>query len=591
VIRLHVVGQCAIRLAGTVIRPGAERLFAAVLYLCGERGRYIDRDILAKLLWPDVPSDRRRHNMRQMIYKIRGLGIDRSVIDDDLMLRPQCLWTDWEDSSLDDLCLSAGALSPDLGSVTLPGYRPSFSPDLAAWLDELVSRIECGLRRRLAEGVQNSRDHGRWDTVEVLARCLLRLDPLNEEGTIALAEALSLAGSKSTAIALLQAYSAEVSPIIGDTTNAAIRLSERLGSDKFVYDSKPGTHTSLVGRDPVMSLLASAIMHLKDSGVGSLHFISGAAGVGKSRVLEEIAAIASLREIAVCRRPSRMSNPLGYAIAELITSLLEVRGALGLAPSSLQCITRFADSAKAGLVTADNVAPVLPAIVDLLLAITWEVPLLLVLDDWHTFDAISVSILSNLLPLVKTERVAIVGSAARGTVPPAGGRWHTYSLDPLGPDEAATFAARLYIANKLPVDNSACHRIGMATGGYPALIRDAVSIHIHNRSTPLAEVLDSIMTRRLAQLAPQARNLLLSIVAGANVTLRDLAALHGERVALDVVAALVGDGIVSVDASEVPVVQSYWRSVVTALYSPLGVAVKSAELAVVVQRKATFRTI
>ena len=54
------------------------------------------------------------------------------------------------------------------------------------------------------------RQRADWATVELCAKQCLLIDPLNERVTLAMAEALAQAGSKDRAMALLDAYRAEV---------------------------------------------------------------------------------------------------------------------------------------------------------------------------------------------------------------------------------------------------------------------------------------------------------------------------------------------------------------------------------------------
>src|SRR5699024_4806577 len=85
----------------------------------------------------------------------------------------------------------------------LAGYAPRFSAPFAAWVEEQRGVVHARLRRALLSLLADERRRGNWGLVETLARKCLLVDPLNEEATMALAEATALSGSKRAALQLL----------------------------------------------------------------------------------------------------------------------------------------------------------------------------------------------------------------------------------------------------------------------------------------------------------------------------------------------------------------------------------------------------
>lgn len=67
-----------------------------------------------------------------------------------------------------------------------------------------------GCAMRCSRPFSAQRQRADWATVELCAKQCLLIDPLNERVTLAMAEALAQAGSKDRAVALLDAYRAEV---------------------------------------------------------------------------------------------------------------------------------------------------------------------------------------------------------------------------------------------------------------------------------------------------------------------------------------------------------------------------------------------
>ena len=103
--------------------------------------------------------------------------------------------------------------------------------------------IQFGPQRHIARG----RREGRWSDVETAARLCLATDPLNEEATLALAEAIAMGGSKADALRLLDAYIWE----LGDrekTIGLPAKLLRRRISDQPSFRTQPSGEPPLVAR-------------------------------------------------------------------------------------------------------------------------------------------------------------------------------------------------------------------------------------------------------------------------------------------------------------------------------------------------------
>src|SRR5829696_787102 len=75
-IRLRTLGECLIEVDGTALSPESDVLFTVLLHLTAERDRRLSRGAVAELFWPDLSPKRARHCLRQVLYRLRALGLD-----------------------------------------------------------------------------------------------------------------------------------------------------------------------------------------------------------------------------------------------------------------------------------------------------------------------------------------------------------------------------------------------------------------------------------------------------------------------------------------------------------------------------------
>ena len=225
-IRLFVLGDARIETPKGVIEPKAEMVFSSALYLILCRGQSVARRDLEELLWPDASPPTASHRLRQTLVKLKKVGVPVQA------------------AGMTRLCLSANTASTDLettvearlrlpttqwGDLTvLSGYDPTFSPGFSRWLDEKRTIITGSLTRLILLQLGQFRSKGLWAEVETAAVTLLRLAPLNEEATLALAESLTMRGSKLEGVQVLDAYLSEVGDERDDLRLPASILRKRI---------------------------------------------------------------------------------------------------------------------------------------------------------------------------------------------------------------------------------------------------------------------------------------------------------------------------------------------------------------------------
>jgi hypothetical protein len=229
----------------------------------------------------------------------------------------------------------------------LRGYQPRISEEYARWLDIHRSQIELGIQRLFVGAMRSARSRGDWPTLERLALDCLRLDPLNEEATMARAEATAMRGSKAQALRILDNYmDALGDPKLQIGLPAKLlrtRIAERISQPKYATLSE----AHFVGREEEVALLSHMLDEAKDGRGGAVLFVAPV-GMGKTRLVTEISRIAVMNGTphAVVRcQPANAERPLGL-LAELVAVLRALPGSIGASAESLSLLHRLTEYTK-----------------------------------------------------------------------------------------------------------------------------------------------------------------------------------------------------------------------------------------------------
>lgn len=433
-LRAITFGQCEFTTPSGIVAPDAQVHFALLLLLTASAEARVPRDEVVRKLWPDHAPEGGRHCLRQALYRLRQLGVEVRQQSGTLVLD-----ADLQQCDLPTLLYGSPSGREICRLATLPflpAYAPLVSAEYALWVESLRDRISSRLRRSLTAEVTSARDAGRFEEMGRIAHALLGLDPLNELATLGLAESLALEGSKVRAIQLLEAYEAEIGEI-DDSLRLPVRLLRRRVSENLGDTLLPRRfEVALVGREQEFAHLRALLRDARNGGTAGA-FLTGEAGVGKSRLAAETLRLATLdgySTVSYCTSAGDAYAPL-TTLVSLADKLLALPGALGCRQEHLQYLKRLGTPEA---VTAWNVAGMsadvlyarlLIAMVELLSAITDEAPLVLFFDGADRLHSTTMRVLFDIWERVSQRRIMLLFAAR--TLPPEFGSFSPRSCEHL----------------------------------------------------------------------------------------------------------------------------------------------------------------
>ncbi len=406
--------------------------FALLIFLAVEPRQHHRRDRLADLLWPDAPHAEGRHSLATALSVIRG------------KLGPRCLETTREtvrlvaaDLEVDLERLARGdILGDDLTPpLEVAGFLDEFdigrAPEYMFWRDVMRARLFPQIRTALALLMDRCRRSGDFTRIEGHADRLLALDELNEDAIRAKMEARAFAGDRLSALRIYQAWRERLARELGASPSAmvdgiALRLRQR-GYEAPGTAHIPTVHTDqwrnrpFVGRASQYRVLYER-WEETNQGRARHGLVVGESGIGKTTLVERLVTAAGL-EGAVSSRVQcyEVEREFPYAaIGTLMRGLLDRPGAGATQPEWLAELARFVPGVteryhnlpppKEGAGESARLR-LAEAVHELVSAVAYEHPLILVVDDVHLADDVSVAVLHLLMRRVQDQRVMVILTA------------------------------------------------------------------------------------------------------------------------------------------------------------------------------------
>jgi DNA-binding SARP family transcriptional activator len=423
-------------IAGTVPRS----LFA---YLLTYRDRPHTRDLLAGTFWPDLPDAVARRRLSQALWQIRKALAPHPVLlteHDTVQINPDLpLWLDIEEFARHKAQCLGESPAPESEAIVhcelcLEHYRGDF---LAGYYDDWLFPEREQLRDQLLDVLERLvvryKSRGDYQAALTHARRLASEDPWREEAHREVMRLCHVLGQGAEALKqydicrqiLAEELGAEPSP---ETEALAAEIAERAGLQELPWApvaARPSLppmldhpdRLPLVGRESALAEMLKQV-EAAAQGVGGLILLYGEAGVGKTRLLRELARNAQWRGIRTAwGRCYELAGPQPYQpLLEVLRTDLSLLSETSLEPLWRAELARLLPE----LATGESPPPMEPeqeqhrlleAIARGLLALVRTTPGLILLEDAHWIDPDSLAAIRYLLPRLESVPLSIVVTA------------------------------------------------------------------------------------------------------------------------------------------------------------------------------------
>jgi len=573
---------------GQVLRLGGSRPRTLLAALLLQAGRIVPVDTLIDALWGDSPPDTAANALQVHIATLRKL-LDPSRSSDRLVTQPPGYVLRVEDGELDVRSFErlAGAgrqaladgradLAGDLLSRAIALWR---GPVLADLRDEPFVRDEAErleeLRLAVTEGHTAAElDLGRHGAVIAELEALVAGHPLRERLSGQLMIALYRCGRQADALAVYRQLRERLVEDLGIDPSAELRdleqrilvqdatlllpederlLGAQAGNRARVPVPGPLAHPSqpLVGREEHLILVEAALDRIGTAGPRIL-MLAGEPGIGKTRLLSEIAARAVERDLTVLygrchEEPFGAVAPLVEAVTPLLRASVDdgrlrrpIRGR-SLLRRLLPDLPPHGDDEIPASDPAEEQARLLMGLVDLFEVLADGRPAVLIVDDLHWADRTTMHALVRLASRLDQTPLVLVGAyrdgeLVDGPLLPAldqmrrEAKMTVLSLTGLGRDEAEDLLSGMVGE----VDDSVVADLHTRTGGNPLFLTEyAQSIPTSNGRLELPtldgavpEGIRAVVRQRLERLSPTTANTLaLASVCGVELDFATLATI------------------------------------------------------------------
>ncbi|GLY42159.1 SARP family transcriptional regulator [Amycolatopsis sp. NBRC 101858] len=509
------------------------RSVALVAHLVVHAGLAQPRRLIAGLFWPDSTDAQALTNLRRELHQLRRvLGDPPSLA---VTGRDLC-WRDTPSSRVDvrefDLARRAALAAADPGEVAAHGqaafaaYRGELLPGLA---DDWVLAARAELDRQCVELCDLLCRTPSGDPAVALeaARRRIRLRPLEETGYRTLmglqADAGDRAGAVSTYHRCASVLERELGVVPAEPTRAALRRLLARPDPEPRRAAAPG----LVGRAAEVARLGER-WRAAASGRAGVVLVRGDAGVGKTRLVAELAALARAEGavVAVGRCFGTAGRVALAPVAEWLRTPAVQRAATSLDPVWRTEVDRLLPAARptaAGHPTVDAWQR-LRFFEGLARALTaGGRPVLLVLDNVQWCDEETRAFLAFCLGLLPAAPLLVAGTLRDGDLDARVAAWTAQLRDdgkltelPLRPFDADGTAHLGEAVAGRPLSASDRAVLHAATGGFPLYVVEA----LRTNDSPPSGRLTGVLRARLEQPGPAAREVAgLAAAAGRDFTL------------------------------------------------------------------------
>jgi len=507
-LRARLLGPMDLQLDDRPLPPlDSARAESLLAYLLLHRDAPQPRQHLAFLLWPGSTEGQAQTNLRKVLHTLR-----RALPDADRLIEigPRTLrWRAdvplWLDVERFERAVAEDRLEEAVevyGGELLEGRYDEWQ----AGDRERLAGLYADALERLARRHEQQQ---RWPEAIRCAERLVARDPLREESHRLLMRLCQTSGDRARAVRAYHVCASTLERELGIDPAPETRAVYESLVAAALADRTPGP-PPLVGRAAERAWLAAA-WRAAASGRPQLVLVTGEAGVGKSRLVDDLRAQAGA--VTAEARGYPAEGPLAYEVATAWLRSAPVAARMSrLGRPDLTELSRLLPelSARATppepLPEAELRHRLLGAIGRALLAA--GAPLLLIVDDAQWADAQSLGLIHYLIRSAPPARLLVAATARREeldqhhpltgltTAVAALGRLTEIELTRLSREETALLAERITGA---PPGPAGLDRLYRDSEGNPLFVVEAL-----RPDAPDAQQVQAIIAGRLARLSPQA---------------------------------------------------------------------------------------
>jgi len=339
-----------------------------------------------------------------------------------------------------------------------------------------------------------------------------------------------------------------------DRPASAAMVAELLGGDATTTFGAPPGESAFVDRRRELAALHTALADAM-VGRGRIVVLAGEPGIGKTRLVEELAVEARRRGATMLRGRSAEDRgaPAYWPWAQVLRRLVGSRPELDV-PGELALIdSRLTAKAPPGGAETERFL-LFDATAELLRAAAKHAPLVVALDDMQWADDSSLALLGHLAQEIRSDaRVLVVVTARAAGIDRAGSLWAALERLARQPGSEridlgglpVEDLARMRLTGGEPLAPALAAALRERTGGNPFFVQELLRMLVaedrldaDRLPEAVPESVRPVVARRIEQLPERAREALCAAsVVGEELDLRLLAAVLGTPV-LDVTDAL-----------------------------------------------------
>ena len=428
----------------------SQKVRALFAYLVCQRDRVFSRDSLAGLLWPDRDPDGARHALRQAVYNLKS-ALPSAVPpvlsgQSGVQLNPAA--TVWSDVEAFEQAVQRGRGSDVVDPYHLTSATQLYRGELLAGFfvkdSEAFEEWLVGEQERLREAaidvlrtlVDTYRRRGEYRFGFHYARRLMTLEPLSEEACRDLMRLSLLAGRRSRALEAYEKLQALLRDELGVEPLKETRrlyesiLAETPGEVEVERDKEAvGPLIPLAGRGQALAALLADWEGVR-AGRCTVTLLTGKSGSGKTRLIKTFLDAATSQGPATVLKGRGDDPPVPYRpVAEALDGILHddegpgERALAAVSPAVLADLSRLCPALRElqpATVPSEPLTDgagrhrLFDAVTAFLAALCGSGPLILFLDDLHSADPDTLSLLRHLADRLAGQPVWILAACQSG---------------------------------------------------------------------------------------------------------------------------------------------------------------------------------